>query len=351
MSIASNKLSSGRASRFNKSTEFRNFVLGKVIKVGQIPIDNNGKPDRIKKDARFNSDTHCIRVRIEGRQYDNGTQTEELPNCFPILPKHLNFVPKIGEIVLVLVEGKRDINGDRYYIGPLISNELKFGGDFSDTTATANKLAGTSSPGEDINKIPTLKGAYGNPENVIINGRQNTDIIQRKSEILIRAGKFVENKPKEFNTLNPGYIQIKHNHIFNEKELNNFGVAEKNNVNETSNKKTKEVSVTNIVSNKINLLTHNNDNTYNITSAKENINGAAEYINSSEMDKILNNAHPLVFGDLLIEYLKLLKLAFLTHRHQINEVPAQPEGYPIVEFIKRSDELEKAMLSKNIRIN
>ena len=92
MSIASNKLSSGRASRFNKSTEFRNFVLGKVIKVGQIPIDNNGKPDRIKKDARFNSDTHCIRVRIEGRQYDNGTQTEELPNCFPILPKHLNIL-------------------------------------------------------------------------------------------------------------------------------------------------------------------------------------------------------------------------------------------------------------------
>lgn len=348
MSILGNKYSSGTGSAFNKETKFKSFLLGKVDYVGTIPVDNTLDNSSRKRNERYNSDKHCIKVRVVGAMYDKDKPVSELPNCFPLLPKHLNFIPKKDEVVLVLITEEDDINADRYYVGPFISNETKLNGDYANTTATSNKLDGTLSPLEEIDRVVTAKGVYENPEHVTIDGRENTDIIQRSGEVLIRAGKFVKEDVKLFNSQNPGVFQIKYNQNFNEREINEYGVGVTDSVSKIE---TKNVTVTNIMSDKINFLTHSGDKEYDITSVVKESNGAAQYISNDEMDNILNYAHPLVFGDKLVEYLKLLKEAFLTHRHQINEVPSQPEGYPIKEFVKKANQLEKEMLSKNIRIN
>lgn len=349
MGAEDNKYSSGRENTFNFGNKINNIVVGEVVAIDKVPLsDDNAKR---KKDQRFNADKHIIRVKIPGKRYDGGTKFEDLPNCLPLLPKHLNFIPKLKEQVIIIIPNKKEVKGaERYYIGPSISTESKFDGDFVDGTATANRIDGITYPGEDIDLVTPAKGIYENPKHVVIHGRDNTDIIQRDGEILIRAGKFIQKNKKQFNKQNPGYFQIKYNQTFSEQKLNGFGLGD-GDLNNTSEK---NVTVTNIVSNKINLLTYDDKNTYDLTYVDETSNGAAQYINDKEMDKILNTAHPLVFGDKLIEYLKLLKEAVINHVHQINSPPSKNEDSEdgtMFNFIKRAAELEKAMLSKNIRIN
>ena len=54
-------------------------------------------------------------------------------------------------------------------------------------------------------------GAYGNPTegDVTLQGRYNTDIIQKNREIWIRAGKFESSNNKLFNSSRYGVYTIK----------------------------------------------------------------------------------------------------------------------------------------------
>ena len=46
---------------------------------------------------------------------------------------------------------------------------------------------------------------------LVLQGRYNTDIIQKDRQIWLRVGKFKEGKPNnEFNSKNMGYIQLKY---------------------------------------------------------------------------------------------------------------------------------------------
>ena len=79
-------------------------------------------------------------------------------------------------------------------------------------------------------------------------------------------------------------------------------------------------------------------------------------ISEDEMFRILEEAHQLPFGDVLIEYLKLLKEALFAHVHNGNGNPATDltasgNKQALATFKSRAEDLEKSMLSKNIRIN
>lgn len=334
-----NRYSGAKSGTFSSNVNFKNILLASVVNVGKVSVRNDNDSNR-KKDLRFNSDPHSIRCRILGGNYDNKLLNEDLPNCFPILPKHLNMVPKVGELVLVVLLGEDEKFSDRYYIGPFISTLVNANVDNGLTTATSVLMNSISAPPPEIDRIPAANGVYEDPKHVIIHGRNNTDIIQRDEEILIRAGKFVSGRPEVFNSKNPGYIQIKHN--FNIQRESGNG----------SDKKT----VTNIVSDKINLITYSDGSPVfsNLTNVnKETL--SPEYINDEILAEILKNAHPLAFGDILIDYLKLLKSALINHVHngQGNKPTDRTDGdgLPLDTFIKKSEELEKKMLSKNIRIN
>lgn len=331
------KYSFGKKSAFDRSKPFKNIQLGIVTTIGKVPVSTIDEKNR-NHDVRFNADEHAIRCRIIGSKYDNNVPDAELSNCFPILPRHLNFVPKLNEVVLVITFGEDELFSDRYYIGPLTSSPINLNLDTIDTTALSNLSDGITKPPLEIDKIPEANGIYDNPQNVIIEGRNNTDIIQRDNEVLIRSGKFIINNPLIFNNVNPGYIQLK----FNERITDDEG-------------QTKDISVSNIVANKINLITYNGSPEYqNLTSVNE-LTNRAEYINTEELNNILNTAHPLVFGDTLVEYLKLLRQALSGHVHNGNgnKPTDRTDGnsLPLTDFINKAEKLEKEMLSKNIKIN
>lgn len=333
------KYSGGISNFFNKPTPFKNIQLGVVLTTGKVAVSTNSKANQ-NRDLRFNADEHAIRCRVLGSQYDNNLTTDELPNCFPLLPKHLNIVPKEREVVLVITFGEDEKHSDRFYIGPIISSLDKLNFDSTDGTAMSNLAVGLTSPAVNLDRLPEADGIYDNPQNLIIEGRNNTDIIQRDNEVLIRSGKFTLNNPLSFNKRNPAYIQLK----FNQDIIDADGQK-------------KNVSVNNIVANKINLLTYSGgqpefDDLTNVDKDTR----IPNYITDEQLNTIMETAHPLVFGDTLVQYLRLFKRALINHVHNGNGNKAtdRTDGggtLPLEDFLKNAERLEKEMLSKNIRIN
>lgn len=339
------KYNSGKPSNFNFTKSFKNIQLGVVTTVGKVQVNTDSEGNRAR-DVRFNADDHAIRVRIVGSKYDNKVPDTQLANCFPLMPKHLNVVPKVGEICIIFLFGEDEKFGDRWYMGPIISSPDKLKKDTIDGTATANLAEGTTTPAQEISKVPNARGVYEDPQNVVIEGRDNTDIIQRPGEIIIRSGKFIKNNPLQYNSKNPGFIQIKSDMKYTEGEGDTQITRE-------------DVTVTNIVSDKINLLGYRDSNPVfgedgGLTKVDDK--GVAQYITDERLQDIIDNAHPLVFGDTLVEYLKLFRRALADHVHNGNGNPAtdrtdNPNGLSLKDFVDKAERLEKEMLSKNIRIN
>lgn len=295
-----------------------------------------------------------IKVRINGSPTvggDGDTPTEDLPWAFPLLPKHLSAIPKVGEVVWIFVMSKTTQHVDRLYIGPIISQLDKLNQDrFTAATPLRPFSFGQLTPGKPVmgldttnTVIPELIGVFPKADEISIQGRYNTDITQKDNQVVIRAGKFEASDTNEykiaFNFKTQGFIQI----------INDIRVLT---TEETNNSDAAEIklfgSMTNIVSNKINLISHNGTPKFNLN--QESL------LSDSEMLRIIDEAHQLPFGDVLLEYLRLLKDAIFYHVHNGNGNPATDLSasgniQAVAALKKQAEDLEKRMLSKNIRIN
>ena len=309
----------------NKPSVLSNLDIMKTIQIGVVcSVDDPQSLGRIK-------------VKIPGQQTqggDDGIAISDLPWCYPLIPKFFTSVPKVGEGVFIMVQTKMKTSSDRLYFGPIISQLSNLELDPVATTALSPFTFGIISPKTDPNTIPALKGVFPLIDDIAIQGRYNTDFIFRENHILIRAGKFIESPinannpyPFQFNITTPAYIQIKNNI----------------NINQPVNG-----SVMNMVANKINLLTHLDGN------PRYNLANQDDQLSDDEILNILETAHPLPFGDLLVQYLKLLKNAFLNHVHSSNGTPPTDLSIGtknVKNFMTNSTDLENRMLSRNIRIN
>jgi hypothetical protein len=325
--MAENKFNTNKDTILSSVKTMKNIQIGIVIS-----IDDPNNLGRIK-------------VSIPGPTSsggDDGLELENLPWCLPMVPKFFSSIPKVGEGVFIVILDDQKTHSDRLYFGPIISSLNKLNLDPVSSTALNPFTFAFLNPNVNFNQVPALTGIFPKAEDISIQGRYNTDIILKKNEILIRAGKFENSTPNEnnpypfkFNNTNQAFIQIKNDIKINvpkENETQEFG------------------TVTNIVANKINLLTHKNG------TPRFNLMNQDNMISDSEILSILENAHPLPFGDLLVEYLKLLKNALLNHVHSSNGTPATDlvtggNTQDVLKFKKLAEDLENRMLSKNIRIN
>ena len=324
--------STARKSSYVGGDAYKNLVVGEV----KIVDDPEGL-GRIK-----------VRIKgVIGLGGDDAISNDiDLPWSFPLMPKMFSIQPKIGESVYIFNFGKDKLHADRMYIGPIISQPQKLNFDSHYGTALAGFTFGTQAPNVNVSDIPDLVGVFPNPSDVSMEGRYNTDIIQKDNEVLIRAGKFETNTPSpeniydfKFNKTTQGYIQIK-----NDVTLLNF--------NDFSSQ---QGTVTNIVANKINLITHSGGQPrFNVTNQTDLISEADMiYILAPEVD---GGAHRLPFGDVLLEYLKLLKQALFFHVHNGNgrtatDLTTSGNIQAMAAFKAKAEDLEKRMLSNNIRIN
>lgn len=421
-----------------------------------IPIIRVGEVKSVKDVTKSGR----IKVKITG--IDKNENENSLIDCVPLLPKYLNILPKVGECVFVFQYEYNEssptasFNTKRFWMGPLITQPTKLSGE------DYNSAQSILPDGYEKLKDPNIDtGVIGNDEDITLQGRYNTDIIQKDKEVWLRVGKYLEGNPNKFNDKNLGYVQLKYggeklkreveenevetfveqpptviitvamNTITNngvilsnnlpkdryrENDINRTevfvtvsdyktgtiktqyenedgftgsesrdnalvqvqtfinnnkgnrwrikstandliniyggtnGVANSNNPKIKVKKKIKEVkfvknkpkntSVINLVANKLNLISHDGEHTFDLTNPKS-------LITDDEQEKINNEAHPIVYGDTLVEFLNLVKKFVGTHVHPYHGLPPDPST--ITTDVLRFD--LNTILNKNINTN
>jgi hypothetical protein len=165
------------------------------------------------------------------------------------------------------------------------------------------------------------------PTNVAINGRGNNDIILRNSEIydevLFRVAKYNRKNNGILNLKNPGYISIV---SYNAKKVGSIG---------------EDLTSINLVGDRINLISHKGSPTKGKPSKGDGI-----ILNSSEPNKQIDleniNLHPSVYGDILWDVLKKLRIWVENHKHRGGGV-AYTEPSKDVETVELLNSLDFAL--------
>lgn len=252
-------------------------------------------------------------LRIKARIIHD--KKKEVMYAFPLLPKTLQTIPKVGEAVLIIYSQNGNVNSQRFYIGPVISQpqfmekaEYNLTG-YSPATTTLNDSIFEPLP--KISNFAVTDGAFPDKEDVALVGRHSEDIILKNNEINLRCG--IRNKAVSnddiaqglygdviFNSNNPAYIQMKYR------------------------RQKGGESVINLVGDKINLISYQNNPdiqdkyVHGSTDSKDE---NEHLIKESEMDEIIEKLHPLPYGDKLVTILEEIRRAIQTHIHPFPGLP------------------------------
>lgn len=270
------------------------------------------------------------RIKVKLYPEDSRRDVGDIPYAYNLLPKMFTVLPKVGETVLVLLTTSGDGFSNRYYIGPVISQipKMEYDGHFSGSLS--NFPDSLVKPKVAHTLITEAKGAFGDKEDVTIYGRKGTDIILKENDIRVRAGARLDSNNKigkEFNRLNPAYLKLKY--------------SDTPTIVTTKNgEEIKYSSTATLVADQISLIANNANNYFNTT---DNV----DLISDDEMKKIIETAHVLPYGDVLVEFLKYFLRMFKEHAHPY---PGMPTILPSGNEGFFNYDLDK-ILSKNVRIN
>ena len=258
-----------------------------------------------------------IKVRLSEDKFD-----KTVPYAYPLLPYMMHIVPKVGEAVFVICSDITSVNSTRFYIGPLI-HQPQFSNYDSFFNSTSLIKGGNQATLPSYERDPETNGAYPKKDEVAILGRKDSDIIFSDNDVRLRCGVHLTDKNDElktvFNKTTPTFVKLKHH----EKPLSN-------NTNTTAT----------IVSENINLIS-------TIGSPEFNTSNIEESISDEEMSKIIENAHQLPYGDVLLDFLKKFLKAFVNHTHPYTGMPPVPDD----NLVSLMNFDTKTILSKNIKIN
>lgn len=282
---------------------------------------------RFCKVLSITDDTDADRIKVRLSPEDNYKTVDEIDYAFPLLPKFFHVKPKEDEAVLVLLATNNNGNSQRYYIGPIISQDHKL---YKDPyfMGADSYLRGAFKPFDTAPRMdPETDGVLPNDEDIVIRGRKNTDIQITEDDIRIKAGvKVVANGNESkitFNIKNPSYHKLKYHNT----PLNGD-----------------TYSTSTIVADKINLLSNNSPNHFVTTDRKD-------LITDDVLNDVIENAYKLPYGEKLVELLKVFVDAFLKHTHDFPMMAPNP-FYTSSLLAHKSNLLDKEeLLSDTVRIN
>lgn len=267
-----------------------------------------------------------IKVRLDPEDGDV-EYLEDLPYVFPLLPKMLHVNPKVGECVMVILSSQGEYKGNRFFIGPVVSQQYRLNYDpFNFSSRCLLKGRQVDKPLVNPNMNPENNGSLPDHDDIALLGRQNCDVILKDSEMRFRCGFKKEplgtaKNTLLFNKVDLGYIQLKYKKM-KDNDGNSFA------------------SSINIVADRINLLSHDSRTYVNVTDPDE-------LITDDALLDILDNCHQLPYGDELITFLEKFIRIFREHTHPFSMQPPCLTS-PDKEIL--STDLTD-MLSNSVRIN
>lgn len=285
-----------------------------------MPVLDDDKIFRECRVLSVNDEQGQLRIKVRLIPEDNNTLEKDLPYCFPLIPKHFHINPKVNEMVLVITSRLGVAGSRRYFIGPIIRQQYMLN---EEHYLSANEFFDPL-PRPELN--PENEGTYPDREDIALQGRQNADLILKNNEVRLRCGfqKEPNGLPKNsllFNKEDLAYIQMKYKKLKDPKDKD-FS------------------SVINVVADRINLLSHDSKTPFTLNNRKE-------LITDQELKKILEQAHPLPYGDELVDFLKQLIEVIRTHTHPFS---MDPPCFTTPQTKVLNTDLD-SFLSQSIRIN
>lgn len=282
---------------------------------------------RFCKVISVSDDTDADRIKVRLSPEDNSKSIDEIDYAFPILPKMFHVKPKVGEAVLVLLAVTNDGNSQRYYIGPVVSQDHRI--NFDPYFQGADSFLRGAYKKFDVapRMNPDHNGILPNDNDIVIRGRKNADIQITDDDVRIKAGVKVVDDANAYNMMfnikNPSYAKFKYH---------NASLADGSK------------STATIVSDKIALLSNNSPNYFYTTDRKD-------LITDDELNRVIESAYKLPYGEKLVEFLKAFVNAFVKHTHPYPMMPPNP-FYTSTILEKKAQLLDKGeMLSDTVRIN
>lgn len=231
---------------------------------------------------------------------DRDKLNENLVWCFPLLPEffHVRPIPeqrnsdgKIiseGEMVWVILENPADESAPRYWIGPIVSSQLKlkfqkFSEAYGITKITQFNTNQLTNSNRRVSELLPQQS------DVAVQGRDDADLILKPRQLILTAGKFKPNSIDP-NDISPSNIKL------TQFDNNKIGPL-------------KTFSQANIQSSNINIYSPIGK------FRDQNISKFEVSENLKSFGDLANSLHPAVFGDELIKLLDLIITVLLTHIH------------------------------------
>ena len=139
---------------------------------------------------------------------DRGIPDEDLVMCVPLLPQFFLVTPQVGEMVFLIIENPSDKTSTRYWIGPIISSKLKlpYQG-YEDTISIFDKTSFYVNKKIDGSAL-SVQEIFPSSSDVALQGRFDADLILKKRETLLIAGK-MNFDDFTVNTQQPSYLRLK----------------------------------------------------------------------------------------------------------------------------------------------
>lgn len=281
---------------------------------------------RYSKVISIDDDTDADRIKVRLIPEDNSKTIDEIDYAFPLLPKIFHVKPKVGEAVFIFLATTNDGNSQRYYLGPIISQDHRI---YNEPIMGAESFMRGAYKNFDIapRMDPEQKGILPKDDDIIIRGRKNVDIQLTDDDVRIKAGvKIVDENNKYkmvFNRRNPSYAKFK----YHTKPLDDGSQ-----------------STAAVVAEKIAFISTSSPYLYEVTD-RDNL------ITDAEMNKIIESAYKLPYGEKLVQFLKIFVEAFLKHTHNFPMLPPNPATTESLEGAKMEMLDREKMLSNTVRIN
>jgi hypothetical protein len=327
-----------------------------IIKQGQVvAVEGSG----VWKDG----DTGSMRIKVKLMQ-DKNADADDSPDemvAFPLLPKSIQSIPKIGEGVFVFTSQLGDRNSQRYYIGPIWSQPQYYGFEpYKHGIGTANALTDSNQTDvlDSINTNPDSLGSFPGQTDVAILGKGGSDIMVRDpraqghEEIILRCGIRQEDEQHasihkqgkiNFNRTNPVYIQMMYAKGLMKANSSNLPTkyGKRGSITGADDEPHHDGAI-NIVADHINLISHNDTFRYSGIDAANQPN----LIGRDTLNKCIGELHNMVYGDRLIEYLEVMREAIVEHNHHIS---GQKPDEVALQKMMRQDLTE--LISPTIRLS
>lgn len=323
-------LSKGQSSVFGDATQGNKIIyLAKVVNnedrsnMGRITatIINFNEDDGEEEPGKDKNDT-------------------EAKIAYPLIYQFVNVIPKVDELVYIVLENPKDQSSRRFYIGPIRSSK-RVKSEIELPSSANNLFTPNSFAQIDSTNLLLNSKTVVDSDNISLDGKNDSTIVLGSREALINVGSLIDNT-FDVNTKTPCFIQLKDN-------LQKF---------DNSNNLIKDsFSQMNIVASNINLISSNSSSAQNrqldeLGNLKDKSN--VENNTNPDLETYGNQAkelHPLVLGDELVKLLQIMIRFCLNHKHTPQEKPyGTTEEIQLLNEYLSNENIQK-ILSKSVRTN